>query len=342
MSARGVWIVGAGARVRDAFLPVFRALQEQCEVRGLLARSARILETEAQSYPVRALGSLTQSDLVPGDLVVIAVSKQSVPDVLAQLTELDVSQVDLLIDTPVVRFRLFYHWKRVLAFRAAWVAEDCADLPWIETVRLALEAELIGDLRELWFEHSAYAYHAIATAKALVGESRVRSGRRTKREGEFVRRLRFASGVSALQTEPCRYAEGSIRIIGSTGVISDLSPDAEGGLHLQARTKGGAVVGFRIGEIETNLSSMESSLTVGDPADASVIQRQAAMKRVGLLRILKRIGDGYSGYTIADGLDDMVVDYHLEKFGRYRANPITSFDSPLARLLFGALTRIGN
>lgn len=341
MSTRGVWIVGAGARIKDAFLPVFRGLEERYEVRGLLARSERTLETEARSYPVRTLTSLSQSDLTPGDLVVIAVSKQSVPDVLAQLTRLNVSQVDLLIDTPVVRFRLFHHWKRVLEFRGAWVAEDCADLPWIETAKAAIDAGLIGDLREIHFDHSAYAYHAIATAKELASQSRVRSGRRVKRGQEFVRTLRFSEGVLAEQTEPCRYASGSIRIVGSSGFITD-AESATGGLQLEAQVTGERVTGFNIGEIETSLSESESLLTVGDPLGASVIARQSAMKRVGLHRILTRIAGGFGGYSINDGLDDMVVDYHLEKFGRYLANPFTSFDSPLARFLFGIVTRAGN
>lgn len=341
MATRGVWIVGAGSRVKDAFLPVFRALEDRFEVRGLLARSERTLETDARSYPVRRLTSLAQSDLEQDDLIVIAVSKQSVPDVLAQLTRLDVRQADLLIDTPVVRFRLFHHWKRVLQFRGAWVAEDCADLPWIETILAAIEAGLIGDLREIHLDHSAYAYHAIATAKELAGQSRVRAGRRVKRGDDFVRTMRFTDGVSAEQVEPCRYASGSIRITGSSGFITD-SANTEGGLHLKALVSNERVVGFQVGAIETALREPESLLTAGDPEGASVIARQSAMKRVGLRRILARIADGYGGYAIRDGLDDMVVDYHLEKFGRYRANPLTSCDSPLARFLFGLVTRLGS
>jgi len=341
MASRGVWIVGAGGRVKDAFLPVFRALEDRFEVRGLLARSDRTLDLAERSYRVRALTSLGENDLKAGDLMVIAVSKQSVPDVLEKLTALDVSQVNLLIDTPVVRFRLFHHWKRVLRFRSAWVAEDCADLPWIETVKQAVEAGLIGNLREIRFDHSAYAYHAIATAKELAGQSRVRSGRRKRVGDEFVRTLKFADGVSAVQSEPCRYGSGSLRITGAKGWITDSAEQLGEGLLLQPLENGPRVVGFRVGEVETALSELEASLTEGDAPGASAIARQSAMKRVGLLRILTRIADGHSGYSIADGLDDMVVDYHLEKFGRYRANPFTSSDSPLAKGLFGLMTRLG-
>ncbi len=341
-STRGVWIVGAGARVKDAFLPVLRALGERYVVRGLLARSARELECDGASYSVRTLGSLQQTDLEPNDLVVIAVSKQSVPDVLAQLTRLDVSAIDLLIDTPVVRFRLFHHWKRVLRFRSASVAEDCATLPWIETVKQALAAQLIGDLQEVRFEHSAYAYHAIASAKALVGQSRVASGRRAEVDGVFVRTLRFGHGVRATITEPCRYGEGTLQISGSKGRILDSQTQSSTDFQLRPVVANGLVTGFEVGGVTTELSSVESSLTAGDPPSASIIARQSAMKRVGLFRILQSIEGGAGGYAVEDGLDDMVVDYHLEKLQRYFANPLTSYDSPLARLLFSLATRLGN
>ena len=35
-----------------------------------------------------------------------------------------------------------------------------------------------------------------------------------------------------------------------------------------------------------------------------------------------------------------MVDYHLEKLGRYRSTPLTRPDAPLARLAFAALTRL--
>jgi hypothetical protein len=64
-----------------------------------------------------------------------------------------------------------------------------------------------------------------------------------------------------------------------------------------------------------------------------------AMKRVGFLRLLRRIARGEGAYPIDSALEDMVVDYWLEKFGRYRATPLTRPDAPLGRALLRLLTR---
>jgi len=75
------------------------------------------------------------------------------------------------------------------------------------------------------------------------------------------------------------------------------------------------------------------------PAGATVTSCMEAMKRVGFLRLLRALHAGRGAYPVADALDDMVVDYHLEKLGRYAANPFSSARSPLARGLLAAATR---
>lgn len=339
-SPRRVWIVGAGERVRDAFLPVLAALEDKFSVQGLLARSSRELTVEDRNYAVHDLESFSADQLQADDLVVICVSKASVPDVLGKLTQLDVGSCDLLIDTPVVRFRWFHHWKRVLAFRNAWVAEDCAVLPWIDVVRRELESGRLGKLQGIHFEHSAYAYHAIATAKAIVGESRLRWGKRVKAKPRALRTMGFREGVCATVSEPCSYAEGQIEVRGSEATLSDHGRD--GAIAIEPLVDGTRLLGFRVEEREFPLTELERSLAIGDAPATGIIARQSAMKRVGLARLFLAIREGAGAYSISDGLDDMVVDYHLEKFGRYRANPFTSFDSTLARVLLSAMTRIGN
>jgi hypothetical protein len=63
-----------------------------------------------------------------------------------------------------------------------------------------------------------------------------------------------------------------------------------------------------------------------------------AMKRVGFLRLLRRLASGKGAYPVEQALEDMVVDYHLERFGRYLATPLTRPDAPLAKLILGLLT----
>ncbi|MDP6386096.1 MAG: hypothetical protein QGI93_07870, partial [Planctomycetota bacterium] len=85
----------------------------------------------------------------------------------------------------------------------------------------------------------------------------------------------------------------------------------------------------------------EASLTAGDPEDASVIARHEAMKRVGLLGVLRNVRDGGMGYPLTAAVEDTVVDYWLERLGRYRATPVTDPGAPLARCLLSVLSRLG-
>ncbi|MBI5434574.1 MAG: hypothetical protein HZA52_17215 [Planctomycetes bacterium] len=78
----------------------------------------------------------------------------------------------------------------------------------------------------------------------------------------------------------------------------------------------------------------------GPAASAGVTARMESMKRVGFLRLLESIDSGDGGYPLASGLDDMLVDYLLEKTGRWSSNALVSIDSSLARSLYTLLSRV--
>jgi hypothetical protein len=64
------------------------------------------------------------------------------------------------------------------------------------------------------------------------------------------------------------------------------------------------------------------------------------MKRVGFLRLLRSIAGGAGGYPLDEALEDAVVDYHLERLGRYRSTPLTNPRARLARLSYKWITRL--
>lgn len=340
MTPRGVLVVGAGKRVRETALPAFRRCGDLFEVRRVLARSARTLEAAGRDWEVTPLEALRADEVAACDLVYLAVGKDAVPQVLARFAELGVGGQDLLIDTPVVRFKHYRHVARIAAFRNAWVAEDCVELPWIDCVRAAAETDVLGPIRRVVFDRSAYAYHGVATAKALLGDLRVKSGRRRRRGNGGLRTLRFAGGGVAEIVEPRDYAAGRILVEGDHGALSD-RPESEGATALEPILADGELAGFRAGAVETHLDPQERELVRGDPAGASVIARQEALKRVGFLRLLRRIHAGRGAYALEEAVDDMVVDYHLEKVGLWAANPFTSPRSGLGRLLLSTLSRLG-
>jgi len=341
MSVRQVVIIGAGQRVRETALPAI-AVASDFEVRSLVARSDRTLEHAGEQLPVRALDGLQQSDLDGIDLVYMVVSKDAVPNVLTKLARFDVRGIDLLIETPVVRFRHFRHAKLARAFRNAWVSEDCAELAWFDTVHAALDEGLIGELRAVLFQQSAYAYHGVAMAKTLLGRERVaRAKRRALGDGRQQRELRFAGGLQAAMIEPRDYDVGHVTVVGSKGTIADFVQTAADSHRLEPVIEGGALRGFRIGDVETWLDDEELALAGDCSSSTRVCAHMDALKRVGYLRLLRRIADGRGAYPLVAGLDDMVVDYWLEKLGRWIDTPLTSVRSPLARFGLAALSRLG-
>lgn len=337
MSQRRALVVGLGKRVREAVLPAMA--RTGIEVAGVAARSAREESVEGRSYKVQPFDSLESSQVAEIDLVYLAVGKNAVPEVLRGLQRIGVGHADLLIDTPVVRFKHLLNARRLRSFRNAWVPEDCAYLPWFDAVRAAA-IDGIGAIERVHFERSAYAYHGLASGKALLSCSRVaRASRRASlREVKLVRRGMapagaiedVAEGTRRTMTvrEPRDYSVGWVRVDGASGAVSDdpaANPDATPLECTFGSTGTGSVVtGFRCGDHMVDLDDEEQSLTIGVEPGRSVIALQEAMKRVGLLRLLRRVEGGEGAYSVIEGLDDMVVDYHLEKFGRYWANPLTS------------------
>ncbi|MEM8713224.1 MAG: hypothetical protein AAGG01_19950, partial [Planctomycetota bacterium] len=179
-------------------------------------------------------------------------------------------------------------------------------------------------------------YHGVAMAKTILNSTRVQSGRRRKHGGEFASRRLVVGGKEAIFLEPRDYDSGRIAILGARGSICDYELSSEGALRLESLIdSSGACTGFRVGEHESRLDAEEASLMEGVPEGASATALMEAAKPVGFLRLLRALHRGEPGYPLAEGIDDMVVDYHLEKFGRYVANPLTSSRAPLNRLLTG-------
>lgn len=343
MSARGVIVLGAGKRACETALPAFQRLPREFELRGVFARRARTIEVKGRRHDVRPVESLDAAALSGADLVYVAVGKDAVPEVLARLGRLPIGAVDLLIDTPVVRFKHFRHAERLARFRAAWVAEDCVHLPWIAPVRRALAADKIGAPEGVLFTRSAYAYHGLATAKALLGERRVLRARRSRSGGLARRDLWFAGGTEAWIIEPRDYAVGRIAVLGKRGVIADYALDPPpGGTHLLLAPvlRGAEVTGLRLGDDVEDFDGDERALLAGDAPLLGLTARMEAWKRVGFLRLLRSIARGDGGYPVADALEDTVVDYYLERLGRYRATPFTDPSAPLARWLLRQGTRL--
>lgn len=327
------WIVGSGKRVVETALPVFAA-QSSWELAGIASRRAKTIEAAGANHEVRALDSLSRADLADAELVYLVVSKPAVPRVVAQVAALAPPGCALLIETPVMLFKHLGYLSRLDAFDAVWVTEDCATLPCWDPILAEPERP-----RSAVFERSAYAYHGVAMARAVLGGDRVVRARRTK-EG---REVWFANGASYTAIEPRDYARGrlELRAPGWSAVSDADATRTDGGARrLSAIVEDGALAGFALDDRRCELSGTERAVT-GAPGDGEGMFRwMDAMKRVGFLRLLERAARGEPGYALQDAVEDCVVDYWLHRVGRYSATAWMDPQRGPARALYRALRAV--
>ena len=140
MSPREVLVLGSGKRVRQAALPALFSLGESCAVRRVFARTEKTVEAAGRDVRVDAIDALGASDLEGVDLVYAAVAKAAVPEVLARLTALDVSGIDLFKRHAGRALQALPATSTACGVPQRLVSEDCTTLPWFDAVRAAVDA----------------------------------------------------------------------------------------------------------------------------------------------------------------------------------------------------------
>lgn len=344
---RTALVVGSGERVVGSALPALVAAGDRIRIGGVFSRRAKRIEAAGQSFDVAPLEALDGPALAAADLLYLVVAKPAVPEVLRQIVAHDVSGLDLLIETPVMRFRQLGHLHLLAPFRQAWVSEDTVCLPAWDAVEAFRAARGLGPVRRATLERSAYAYHGLAMGRALVEGGRVLRGRRTSVASGVRREVHFEGGGELVALEPRDYAVGRVRLECEQALISDDPADRPRAHRLAALLSGDECAGFRVDDVETALDPAERALmgtplgSGPDPEAAGVTVWMEGMKRVGFLRLLRRIADGAGAYPLERALEDTVVDHHLERLGRYRPNPLTTPRGVRAPLFLRALTRLG-
>jgi hypothetical protein len=207
-------------------------------------------------------------------------------------------------------------------------------------VKTALENEAIGEVKGVIFHHSAYKYHGLATLKTWLSCNKITSAHRKRIKPDITcRYIKFSNKNRGRIYEPRDYSKGSFVIEGSQGSISDSSSGTKGNLILEPILDHAMCKGFRIADITSSMDQDETDLMGRIDRDARVTSLMDNMKRVGFFRLLKRIYAGGGGYPLEEALDDMVVDYYLDKLGFYVSSFLMSIKSGLGSFLLKSFTK---
>lgn len=345
MSRIRTLVFGVGKRVVETALPAFHRAQDRFEITAVFARSARALTIDGHEHRVRSVNDLSATDVANADLIYVAVGKAAVRDVARRLRAFDVSKLSLLIDTPVVTLKQLDVVRDLERFGRTGVAEDCIALPWYDAIT-ELERGALGELRSVRFDRSAYKYHGNAMAKTLLRAKEVVTATASRVGSGVERTFAFENGKTAVIVEPRDYSVGHVRCDGANACVDDLhrdpatTRDGKRRFVLSPWLEGERCVGVRAGDVEVRLDAEESSLMTARPTEASVTARMEDWKRVGFLRLLRRMGRGDSAYPLAAGLDDMLVDWNLERFGRFSHRGLLSPRAFMVRAVLPAVTRL--
>ncbi|MEE2940011.1 MAG: hypothetical protein VX460_06480 [Planctomycetota bacterium] len=333
---RRIAVVGSGQRVVQTALPVLATLSERFELAGVFSRRAKTISARGAAYEVEPLEALDAARMTEIDALYLVVSKPAVPEVLTRLAAAGPSGVDLLIETPVLLPRHMARVGVLRAFRSASVTEDCLTLPLVDAVRACAASGALGRVHTVTLDRSGYAYHGIAMLKALHGTDRVVSARRVPAgEGQWRREYRFAGGARGVVLEPRDDSRGRLLVEGDDAALCDHDRGAPRDLGIEVELDDGVPTAFRAGDARRALSAAEQEL-MGEPAEGSTPWRwMDGMKRAGFRRLLLELAEGRAAYPALAALDDALVDYHLEKLGRYRSNPVSSAGG----LVMGGLAR---
>ncbi|MHC4942551.1 MAG: hypothetical protein ACYTG7_05965 [Planctomycetota bacterium] len=345
MTQKKMMILGAGKRFQSSTLPVLERLDALYSVVRIFDKQQMTLKIRDQTIetqdPDRFDGLF--GDLADLDLIYVAVPKQNVPNVLKRLARHDLSHTDLLIETPVLLFKHFSHVDLFDKFRNVWVAEDCIALPWFDTVRAALDQGMIGELQEIFFDWSAYKYHGLAMLKTLFDCNRITFAKRKKlKAGEVKRQIRFSNRKSGYVLEPRDYSRGRFLLKGSAGSISDYESIEKGNRILAPMISEGIWQGFGVDDMASMLNEDEIALLGEGPGESTITARMDDLKRVGLYRLLKSIHQGEGGYPLEEALDDMVIDYYLDRIGLFITGPFMSVKTGMGKSLLRSFMKIVN
>jgi hypothetical protein len=175
-----ILIIGSGHRVQEAIIPVILNRKDKFDLVGIYSRTAKTLDALGVALKVETLDQLSQNVLSETDLIYSAVETLATPTIIAKLMEFNISQIDLLLDTPGLHVKHIGMVNQLRKFRHCWVAEDIPMLPWLDTITKAQDHHKLGDIKSITLDRCGWEYHGVALCKTLLSNRKLISSRKSK------------------------------------------------------------------------------------------------------------------------------------------------------------------
>ncbi len=308
---KNIIIVGIGKRTRDDMLPAILA-SGLFNIVGIYARSSRKIDFNGVEYQVNKLEDLDNQTLKKSDWLYLSVPISSSGSVLKQLNTMSISQINLLIDTPVFPIKYFGLNKYLNKFKKVCVSEDIIYLPWIKP----LNNKIGGKFTKIVFDQSVYAYHGIALVKALINEDTFKSVGMKSDGDKIIIEIESKNGVLVTIVDPRDYSRGSMTFYGPGGEISD--GRFSKGMTMKPIIENNLCTGLDISGEVVSFSHAESEVVGNVPTDSTLTSMTLKLKRIGMIKMLNEIVvDGNEGWTAKKAISDIRLYELVTHFGKY-------------------------
>lgn len=167
MKLHRVLIIGSGQRVQTAILPAIRCSQPSLSLVGIYSRVKKNIKDPISEKKFETITDLNEINFTTLDLIIVAITIENVPEVLALLSQRDVKHIILFLDTPVLRYNHLWATKYFANFRKVFVSEDFIALANLILIKNLINKGAIGTPRRAYFFHSGYRHHALAALKYI-------------------------------------------------------------------------------------------------------------------------------------------------------------------------------
>ena len=231
-----VALIGLGDRVKDTVFPAFQCVRDRLHVEYAFQRSSHKLADFCNKNNIVPLSSVADERLQSVDLISVCVHPSQLVGILAEwrASNLDFSNVTLMLDTPVLNPSGFRSMPIFKVFKQVIVAEDLIADPIHRVAKQIIEENRIGRVKRIELRHSGYRHHAMASLRMLAGGVAPLLITRSPlgvNGNEYS--LKFRGGMLAKFIEPRDYRVGSFIIYGEHGTVADFDLGAErsGGKH---------------------------------------------------------------------------------------------------------------
>ena len=231
-----VLLIGSGRRMQSVVVPALWCLRDFFEIVSTYSRRGNSIPFFDNSFTTSATSDLTTLDFKKIDIIILAVTLTEVPNVLKELVRYEVGHATLLLDTPVLRPEHLFAQKLFKRFGEVRVSEDTIALPPLLLAKKVIAEEGLGAIKNMYFFHNGYKYHALAGLKTLAAGS-IRSVRSRSFPGGLMRKdIVFSAGTRAIMTEPHTYDVGRFLVECERGSIADYS------------VPGGRLIGYELAQ----------------------------------------------------------------------------------------------